>query len=212
MAEEKTAPVQIWNTNALSQRFDYGLEAVIEEENRMAVESPVWRRHAISPQLIWHYSPRYDFAIGYENKRDWTDQVTEDEMGTRVDTVEEEENSGFFSGTVKLEMAGWAMESRQRFQWGLAEDGTTGEFRQKTDLRYEKPLLPFGIKPFVADEWSYDLLGSRELSQNELMMGFMVDFNRVLRVELFGLRMDEWDVAGNLLTTPVLGLKVSARF
>ena len=60
-------PTQSWLMTSISQRLDYGLSLVLESENRFFDEGPAWHRYEIRPLLMWNYSPRYDFHLGYQN-------------------------------------------------------------------------------------------------------------------------------------------------
>lgn len=212
-AQDRTAPAQIWNTTTFSQRFDWGLEALFETENRMSTDAPAWRRNSLSPQLIWHYSPRYDFSIGYENRREWMEESMADEMGGKqIDIVEQNQNMGFWTGTIKYDLNKWKFSSRQRFEFSDLEGRAMGHFRQRTAVTYTGTFLPLHLKPFVMDEWFYDLVGSGGLDENDFGMGVMYEINKAWSVEILGMRMDEWDNAGNVLTTPVVGINITARF
>jgi hypothetical protein len=196
------APFQSWLTASWSQRYDYGLEGTVEVEQRFASGPNVYQRYEITPQLIWHFSPRYDFSVGYEENREW-DEAHHDQGG----------HEAFASTTIKLPLKQWLFTSRQRVQGGFMDGGESSlVFRQQTRLSYEIPRLPFRLKPFVQDEWFFDLINGGGLQENRAMIGLRYTFNKAWGAELYGMRLDQWTPSGQRTTTPVLGLNLNASF
>lgn len=199
---EANRPFQSWLTASVSQRYDYGLEFMMETEQRFSTGEQVYQRYELTPQVIWHYSPRYDFSVGFEESRQWDDQG--DDMAG---------HEGFFSGTIKAKLKEWELSSRQRFQFGWDdEDDSAGVFRQKTLVVYNDARFPFRLKPFLSDEWFVDLIEGQGLVENRLQLGLRYEVNRAVSVEVYGMRQDQWDGAGRGSATPVLGLNVSILF
>jgi hypothetical protein len=202
MWAEDVKPPQVWLNGLLSQRLDYGLELAIETEQRFSSGERFYDRYEITPQLIWHYSPRYDFSIGYEENRQWTANHTETAGHEAFATV-----------TLKYQMRDWLLTSRQRIQYGVDNDEeTSGVFRQRTQLSYELPRLPWRLKPFLADEWFYDIENGNDITENRLQLGVSYQINRAWRIEVYGMRLDQWNDEGNLTTTPVTGINVNVSF
>ncbi|MDZ4742893.1 MAG: DUF2490 domain-containing protein [Verrucomicrobiota bacterium] len=194
-----------WLNISLGQRLDYGLEAKVETEQWFASESPTYKHIEIMPQLIWHYSPRYDFTVGYAY--DWTQQ------SNRMITVG---NSGFFDTTVKIPFQRFNLSSRQRLQFGTEateedQNGFVALYRPKTVLEYEMPWLPLRLMPFVADEVFFDM-NTGVLLENRAQIGVAYRINKSWRIEVYGMRVDQWDMTGENSNFPVAGLNFAMQF
>lgn len=194
-----------WLNLSWSQRLDYGLEAKIENEQWFSAESPHYKHVEVLPQLVWRYSPRYDFAIGYEYS--WTQ--SDNDMIT-------EGNSGFIDTTIKLPLQRFNLSSRQRFQFGT-ESSEMGDsqfialYRPKTILQYDMPWLPVPLMPFLADEVIFDMYNGR-LMENRVQVGVAYRFNSSYMIELYGMRVDQWNVTGQHSSYPVAGVNLSMQF
>jgi hypothetical protein len=201
LAEQKHFP-QVWLNGMISQRLDYGVELALETEQRLSSGKRIYERYEVTPQVIWHHSPRYDFSLGYEENRTWDGE--NDEMAG---------HEAFASVTFKYAVRDWLLTSRQRVQYGVDdEDETAGMFRQRTQLSYEIPRLPFRLKPFIADEWFYDVENGNGFMENRFQAGLSYQINRAWRIEVYGMRLDQWDDTGKLTTAPVAGINVSVSF
>ncbi len=199
---QNTKDVESWLTTSISQRFDYGLEFMLETEQRFSTGAQVYQRYELMPQLIWHYSPRYDFSLGYEENRQWMEDG-EDIAG----------HEGFATVTLKFPLKQWLLTSRQRLQGGINdEDKSMVIFRQQTRLSYELPRLPFRLKPFLQDEWFVDLIDGNGVTENRIQLGLSYEINRAWRAEIYGMRVDQWDMMGVHSTTPVVGLNLNLAF
>lgn len=197
--------LQVWTMQSVSQRLDYGLEAMIEAEQHYATENDqTFLGSEITPQMVWHYSPRYDLGIGYERMDEW------DMHGMHSSSDE-----GLVFATVLLPLRDWKFSSRQRFQFGVEEDEmgmeeTTGTFRHRFQVVYEGERLPFHLMPFVANEWYFDLLDG-EFTENRFWGGLRYRINKSAEAEVFGMRVDDFTHPHDL-TTPVVGVSLSLKF
>jgi len=200
IAHAKDGPLQGWLTLEWGQRLDYALEARVMLENRLSEKDPLWSRYETTPELVWHYSPRYDFSIGYMNTGLW--------MG---DDTFMDGHEAVVSTTVKIPVKDLMVTSRQRFQAGTMSEETTAVFRQQTRLLYTGSWVPLHLKPFLADEWFCDLTG-RGITQNRLMAGLMYEINRAWSVSVWGMRLDQWNERDELETAPVVGLDLMLSF
>ncbi|MDZ4787656.1 MAG: DUF2490 domain-containing protein [Blastochloris sp.] len=195
-AKAEQGPWESWLTTSISQRLDYGLELGLESELRLSAQDPLWSRLELIPQLTWHYSPRYDFGLGYENN---LSELASGEI--RVG------HEGFAFGTVKIPFAFWKLESRQRFQFGAMEGEESGVFRHQVRLSYER----FRLRPFMGNEAFVDLLNG-ELSENRARVGVRYSVNPHAQVELYGMRIDRWEVTGAHEWAPVVGAGIMWEF
>ncbi|PAW78575.1 MAG: hypothetical protein B9S32_06535 [Verrucomicrobia bacterium Tous-C9LFEB] len=204
-AGETQGPLMGRIVDSVSQRLDYGLEVMVESEQWFQDTKPTFLHYEIMPQLIWHYSPRYDFAIGYE--RDETYGV--DEMGN--DTIDRA-NQGWASMTVKIPLKDWYFSSRQQFQGGIGDsEGEIYTFRHLVRAEYRKPFLPLKITPFVSNEYFLNLREG-DIAENRFTVGLLYPFNKAVSVELFGMRDDTWMPDGNSMVSPVVGMNVKVSF
>lgn len=197
--------LQVWTMQSVSQRLDYGLEAMIEAEQHYATENgQTFLGNEVTPQLVWHYSPRYDLGIGYERMDEW------DMHGMHSSSDE-----GLVFATVLLPLKDWKFSSRQRFQFGVGEDEmgveeTMGTFRHRFQVVYEGERLPFHLMPFVANEWYFDLSGG-EFTENRFWAGLRYRVNKSAEAEVFGMRVDDFTHPHDH-TIPVVGVSLSLKF
>lgn len=201
---EEQGPLMGRIINSVSQRLDYGLEAAVESEEWFTDDRPTFLHYELMPQLIWHYSPRYDFAIGYE--RDETYQEADD-GSTSIDRA----NQGWTAMTIKLPLQDWYFSSRQMFEAGTSDTGDIYLFRHTVRVEYRREFLPLRITPFVTNEYFLNL-SKGEIEENRLTAGLNYPFNKAVSVELFGMRDDQWMPDGNSMVSPVVGLNVKVAF
>jgi hypothetical protein len=195
---DKTFSPQVWLTASVSQRYDYGLEFMLETEQRLSSEASLYHRYEITPQVIWHYSPRYDFSLGYEENREWN-------AGTHDLGAHE----AFGSVTIRLPLKAWLITTRERWQGGADDRGTSSlVFRQQTRVSYEKLRL----RPYVQNEWFWDSLHGGGLMENRAQAGISYRWNRAWQTELYAMRLDQWMADGVHLLTPVVGLNLNLTF
>lgn len=204
-AQAEDGAAQVWFMQRYAQRLDYGLLFELESEQRLQTEgAETFSRVEATPQLVWNYSPRYDFGAGYEFAHMWEGE------GMEID-----EHSGLFFFTLKASLADFLATSRQRFQFGV--EGSEGEtedvavFRHRLRVDWGTGRLPFRIKPFASNEWFFDLAGGR-FSENRLMAGMMYEVNEAVALEAFGMRLDEWNEHGAHTASPAAGLAVNLEF
>jgi hypothetical protein len=199
---QSSKAVESWLTTSISQRYDYGLEFMLETEQRFSSGDQIYQRYELTPQLIWHYSPRYDFSLGYEENREWME-----------DGMDVGGHEGFASVTLRFPFKQWLLTSRQRLQGGLNdEDEQMMAFRQQTRLSYELPRLPFRLLPYIQDEWFVDLIDGTGITENRVQIGLSYEINRAWKAELYGMALDEWDMHGMHTMTPVVGLNLNLAF
>lgn len=192
--------LQVWTMQSIAQRLDYGLAAVLETEQRFGTaHGQAFRRSEVTPQLVWHYSPRYDFGIGYQRMDEWD-----------MDGMHSSADEGLFFATVLVPLREWRLSSRQRFQFGIEEGETTGAFRHRVQLAYEGERLPFRLMPFIANEWYFNLLDG-EFTENRFWGGLRYRIHRTTEIEIFGMRVDNL-TQSNTSAVPVVGVALNLKF
>ena len=196
---EERAPFESWLMMDWGQRLPYSLEAFLAVEQRFKAEGRGYIHSEVTPQLLWHYSPRWDFGIGYQNRLQWFDD------GTQTTA-----NEAVLEATALLPVADWFFSTRQRVQIGDKDGDLSAFFRHRVVAEY-RGNFPFGLMPFVADEWFLNMTNG-QVFQNRLMAGLGYSFNDAFKVELFGMRFDRWDDWGQHSVAPVFGVRMEARF
>jgi hypothetical protein len=190
---------EAWQQAEVSQRLDYNLSAMLEAENRILSSSPYWVYNEIVPQLLWRYSPRYDFTGGVEFSS-W-----------RYPGSQQIGYQPFVDTRIKWNGGRWSFSSRQRFQTG-SEGGTyMGEFRQLSRLQYQLPGFSNRLSLYAADEWFLDLL-TGQFPENRAFFGSAYALNTAVNLELFGVLQTYANyngVSGNL---PGIGIKAVCAF
>lgn len=194
-------PFQNWLTLSFSKRLDYSLELMFESENWFADTEPTVRETMLSPLLIWRYSPRYDFSIGYM----WRN-MNEKEGSASL-------HQGVFGVMIKVPIKEFLITSRQRVEYGVdGNDETVGRFRQRWRINYSSPsFFNNKLRPFIADEWFYNLEESF-FAQNRLYGGIAYEIAPNLMIELYGMRQDIWSADGTNVNGPVVGMNIMTIF
>ena len=191
---------QTWQQLQVSQGLNYNLTAILEAENRLSFQSPSWRYTEIIPQLMWRYSPRYDFATGLE----WS--------ASRVPGMSEITGyQPFLETRIKWQRARWDVSSRQRFQTGGDTEGFVAMFRQLSRAQYR--LQGFGdrLSLYVADECFLNLLQG-QIQENRAELGTSYAFNSHMTLEVYGMLQNLWNVNGVSGSIPVIGCKAILSF
>ena len=191
---------QSWQQIQISQGLDYNLTAALEGENRQAFESPSWRYTEFVPQLMWRYSPRYDFATGLE----WS--------ASKVPGMAEITGyEPFLETRIKWQRGRWDVSSRQRFQTGSDSEGFVAMFRQLSRAQYR--LQGFGdrLSIYAADEWFLNLLQG-QIQENRTELGTSYALNSHMNVEVYGMLQNLWNENGVSGSIPVIGCKAILDF
>ena len=191
---------QSWQQLQMSQGLDYSLTAILEAENRIALQSPSWRYTEIVPQLMWRYSPRYDFATGLE----WS-------ASTVPGMSEIIGYQPFLETRIKWQRGRWDISSRQRFQTGADTEGFVAMFRQLSRIQYR--LQGFGdrLSLYAADEWFLNLLQG-QIQENRAELGASYALNSHMNLEFYGMLQNLWNANGVSGAIPVLGCKAILSF
>jgi len=190
---------EAWQQAEISQRLDYGLVAMLEAENRTLSSSPYWVYNEIVPQLLWRYSPRYDFTSGMEFSS-WR------YPGSQLIGYQP-----FVDTRIKWNGGRWNFSSRQRFQTGIQGEAFMAMFRQLSRLQYQLPGFASRLSLYAADEWFLNLL-TGQLVENRAFLGSSYMLNSAVNMELYAVlhTFSNWNgVTGNL---PGVGIKAVCAF
>ena len=191
---------QSWQQLEISQRLDYSLTALLELEDRLALQSPAWRHTEIDPQLTWRYSPRYDFGAGLE----WS--------ASRVPGMPQSIGyQPFLETRIKWQHGRWDVSSRQRFQTGTDAGSFVSIFRQLSRAQYRLQGFDDRLSLYVADEWFLNLLMG-QIQENRAELGTSYAVNANFNLEIYGMLQNLWNENGLSGTIPVLGCKAVFAF
>lgn len=172
----------------------------MEAEGWGSAGSPEFARYELTPQLLWHYSPRYDFAIGYQHSE--TYRQDEDSLEGDVAIV---------SGQVNVPFAErWLLTSRQRFQFGSGDPAYAKVFRHQATLQY-MAILPKRVRPYIADEYFLNFSGGG-ITENRVSIGVGFEVNRITTVEVYFMRVDTWMPGQKSVFTPIVGMNLNLHF
>ncbi|MEM9399051.1 MAG: DUF2490 domain-containing protein [Verrucomicrobiota bacterium] len=200
LVKAESGSAQFWLVNSVSQKLDYSLLLSLETENRFYAEGSFHRRYELRPLITWQYSPRYDFTIGYQNSA--TDSNQADlEMGHQC----------ILANTIKWDFADYRLTSRQQLQLGEESADTVLLSRHRLLLSWMNDHLPLRLKPFIANEWFFDLENG-DLRENRFWGGVRYKINNSLDIALFGMRRDQWNRLDQHTTSPVTGLTLNIKF
>lgn len=190
---------EAWQQAEVSQRLNYSLNAILEAENRILSSSPYWVYNEVVPQLLWRYSPRYDFTAGMEFSS-W-----------RYPGSQQIGYQPFVDSRIKWKGGRWNFSSRQRFQTGSEGRAYMAEFRQLSRLQYQLSGFSNRLSLYAADEWFLDLL-TGQLPENRAFFGSSYALNSAMNLELYGVLQTYANyngVSGNL---PGIGIKAVCAF
>lgn len=201
-------PFSSWLMMDWSQRLDYGLEPRLGIENRLSDANPNWQQIELTPELVWHYSPRYDFSLGYM----MTYQDLQTPLpGEMTDGTSDTAHQATASATVFFPIQDFQLQSRQRIEYGVDQQQTMGDFRQLNRLDYNGQLLPFHLKPFISNEWFVDLERGY-LDESRTILGLSYQITPHHSVEIYGMRRDLWSERGYSDTGHVFGVNFMLNF
>ncbi|MES2308970.1 MAG: DUF2490 domain-containing protein [Verrucomicrobiota bacterium] len=197
---QQSRAFEFWSSQGISQRLDYGLELLLENEERLSSgNGTAFRSEEITPSLIWHYSPRYDFQVGYDGEMEWD---AEENLMT--------DHRGFVVATVKVPYGKWNLISKQRFDAGDREGKTVSDFRHA--VRLETSVFSERWLPYLSDEWFLDLVGGR-LEENRAQIGVLYRWNRAWETEVYGMRRDLWSEGSGMSSYGLIfGLNFRMKF
>ena len=185
----------------MSQRLDYGLEARIEGEEWGSASTPEFARYEITPEILWHYSPRYDFTLGYQHSETF-----------RANESSLEGDTAIIAAKVKVPFAGesWMLTSRQQFQFGTGDPAYANVFRHQVMLQY-RGFLEKRLQPFIANEYFLNFSGGG-ITENRASIGVGYELNKATSIELYFMRVDTWMPNQGNVFIPVIGLNLNLHF
>jgi hypothetical protein len=199
---------ELWTEASWSQRLDYGLELGMRSELRFERNISEMAYYETEAMLTWHYSPRWDFAMGYE--RD--EKIAPDEEVAHVPSL---------AATLKIPrppfklipILDWSFASRLRTDFMVPEEDRAkweAVLRNRTGFDAEWRWGSKQIKPFLFDEWFF---GTRrgEIVQNRFGLGVGIPLVAHWDLNVSWMRVDRKTPAG-WEWHPVINLQIGAFF
>jgi len=190
---------EAWQQAEISQRLEYNLSAMLEAENRILSFSPYWVYNEVVPQLLWRYSPRYDFTAGMEFSS-WR------YPGSQMIGYQP-----FVDTRIKWSGGRWSFSSRQRFQTGSMGGSYVAMFRQLSRFQYQIPGFSNRLSLYAADEWFFYFV-TGGLTENRAFAGGAYQLNSSINLELYAVLQtfsNNFGLSGNL---PGVGIKAIYSF
>lgn len=188
---------------AISQRFDYGFEAVFATETRVASSGRALREFEVMPELIWHYSPHWDFSVGYDQMTNW------DKEGMKMQA-----DLGFASTTFKLQLGKeFNFQNRAALEIGGDNfDENVVLFRNLTRISYTGWVLPYRLKPYISNEVYWQFQPTSDLTEDRLQLGVNYLVNRATTINFFTMLDDYRVFPQDKKIIPLVGLGVTIVF
>jgi hypothetical protein len=193
---------QVWLEQKVSRKLDHGLEALVHVQERLEPSSnETVRQFKLTPQMIWHHSERYDCGVGYKWTETWQEDGTSDQ-----------DHEAMVFLAVNWELGDWRVCSRQRFDSGFTEDEDwMGRARHRVGVEYAGWSRSLHLRPFLENEWHFDLV-EHDICENRLRGGLKYEFNKLISIEVYGMRRDQWSPAGVNQYHPIGGLVLNLAF
>jgi hypothetical protein len=192
---------QQWTDLYWSQILDYGLQPSFRFESRFEKDASEFSYYEIEPMLNWRYSPRWEFALGFERDE-------------RVEIEDEEEivNIPNINVLLKLSLKKWLATNlfRMEFMFPEREEDSSVTYRNRTQLQTTWMMGAQQITPFVFEEWFLNL-NEAEITQNRCGIGVGTTIVPHWMAQLYLMRLDE-KMGESWEWHPVLGFQILAQF
>lgn len=191
---------QLWTEAGWSQNLGNALVAGFRSQLRFERDMTYVSYYEVEPSLMFRYSPRYDFFVGYE--RD-----------ARFRPQDEAANIPNFGAIVNLPIKKLEITNRSRIDFILNEKAGAEDdigFKNLFNIRHPWSIGSKELFPFAFDEF---LLSTRmgEVAENKVGMGIEVPIAPHWGAQVYWMRQDLWSDNGESEWHPVLGVQNSGR-
>jgi hypothetical protein len=188
---------QQWTELSYSQTVDYSLQPSLRLEMRFEDDLSEFAYYEVEPMLTWRYSPRWDFAVGYERDH-------------RIEPMEEIDHVPNLNAWMKVPLKEWTVLNRFRteFVFPEADEDERFVYRNRTELQKRWKMGGKEVSAYVFDEWFLNF-NEGEITENRAGVGFSYPVAPHWNFQAYLMRMDnfatdEWN--------PVLGLQIQTMF
>lgn len=199
---------QQWTDASWIQTLGNSLDVGLRWEGRWEEDISTFSYYEVEPMLIWRYSPRWDFGVGYERDE-------------RLKPMEDVEHVPNVSAMLKIPRQPWRLipifdwrfTNRFRMDFMVSENNAQDwapVYRNRTDWEARWRWGSKELVPFVFDEWFVDL-NQREFTENRAGLGIGVPIVPHWMARLYWMRHDE-KVQGVWTWHPVVGVQIDTQF
>ncbi len=200
MARADDGDWQQWTDVTWSQQVSQGLDTSLRWEGRMGSNFSKFSYYEVEPMLTWRYSPRWNFALGYEY--DKTLSPTEEVM-----------HAPSLNVTLKIPLRAWEVKNTFRAEYDIAETSSqdsTFMYRHRTDVQTRWRWGSKELIPYLSEEWFLEARRA-DIVQNRLSIGMNIPIIPHWIAGIYFMRYDEQTASG-WQWHPVLGVQVLAQF
>ncbi len=191
---------QIWHNEVQEFNVSKKIKVPLEEEFRYGDNAS---------ELYYHH---YDIGLTYDANKNLTigvfyRQIYEGEKGKS-----KPEFQPHFDITPKVDIYGFHLEDRNRFEYKLYDDNRADivEYRNKISIRSPWKLTPLKIQPYVADE-VFVWLNTAFFRRNRFDAGASFEFAKNLKGDVY-YRLQCTKKSGRWTDANILGLKLKVSF
>ncbi len=191
---------QLWTEASWTQVVASSLDLSLRAQGRVEkdISDPIYDE--IEPMLVWRYSPRWTFAMAYEQDQ-------------RFGEEDETTHKPSFSATMDIPIKDWSLSNRFRMEFPVPQDESEtwqAVYSNQTSFGTSWKIGSIQIDPFVSEKWLYSIQEGRFM-ENQLAVGVGVPIVRHWEAQVYWMRLDErgetdWE------WHPVLGMQIAAQF
>jgi len=187
-------------STGISQRFDYGLEAMVATESRWAAEGRSLRSLEVMPELIWHYSPHWDFGVGFQKMQNWT-----------ADGEEMSQEIFYGSTTFKLPLGKlYSLSNKTLLGKGTISMGhDLTILRNSTRLTYKRWMR---VTPYIQKDFYWDLEPTFGVTEDLWSVGASLMLNRATSFDIYGMLNKLNADDGGKETLSIIGVGINLMF
>jgi len=199
---------QQWTEVSWTQNLGSGFDAGLRWEGRWEDDISKFAYYELEPMLTWRYSPRWDFALGYERDE-------------RIKPAEEITHVPNIAATFRIHsqpwklipVLDWRLSNRSRMEFMVPEDsGRDWQpiYRNRTDWDARWRWGSRELIPFVFEEWFFNMDGG-DFAQNRFGVGIGMPIVPHWVARVYWMRLDE-KVGNQWEWHPVFGFQIQAQF
>ncbi len=199
---------QQWTEVSWTQTLGNGLDLGLRWEGHWEEDLSQFAYHEVEPMLLWRWSPRWDFGVGYERDERWVPMAEVNHVPN-------------VSATFRLPRQPWKLlpaldgrlANRSRLDFLLPEDAAREWrpiFRNRTEWETRWRWGGNELVPFLFEEWLFDLRAGAFV-QNRLGVGLGIPLLPHWLARIYAMRLDE-KIAGVWKWHPVVGVQIQTQF
>lgn len=199
---------QQWTEISWTQTLGNGLDLGLRWEGHWEEDLSRFAYHEVEPMLLWRWSPRWDFGVGYERDERWVPMAEVTHVPNVAATFRLPRQPWKL-----LPALDWRLTNRSRLDFLLPEDAAREwrpVFRNRTEWETRWRWGSKELVPFLFEEWLLDLRAGA-FAQNRLGVGLGIPLLPHWLARIYAMRLDE-KIAGVWEWHPVVGVQVQTQF